>query len=103
MPALSNTRSFGRGISRDHGTLAVNRKHNLESRSLAHHRFHLDAAAMPLHDVLADRQNIVERHGGRIEVKSVVGQGTTFKIVLPVDSQSPVVAADPSAETASVG
>jgi len=37
---------------------------------------------------LAISQNIVERHGGHIEVKSVVGQGTTFKIVLPVDSQA---------------
>jgi two-component system NtrC family sensor kinase len=41
---------------------------------------------------LAISQNIVERHGGRIEVHSVVGQGTTFRIVLPVDSQNPVVA-----------
>jgi two-component system NtrC family sensor kinase len=40
---------------------------------------------------LAISQNIVERHGGQIEVNSVVGQGTTFKIVLPVDSQAPVV------------
>ena len=36
---------------------------------------------------LAISQNIVERHGGHIEANSVVGQGTTFKIVLPVDSQ----------------
>jgi two-component system, NtrC family, sensor kinase len=36
---------------------------------------------------LAISQNIVERHGGTIEVNSVVGQGTTFKILLPVDSQ----------------
>ena len=36
---------------------------------------------------LAISQSIVERHGGHIEVKSVVGQGTTFKIVLPIDSQ----------------
>ena len=36
---------------------------------------------------LAISQNIVERHGGHIEVNSVVGQGTTFKILLPVDSQ----------------
>ena len=38
---------------------------------------------------LAISQNIVERHGGQIEVNSEVGQGTTFKIVLPVDSQGP--------------
>jgi two-component system, NtrC family, sensor kinase len=40
---------------------------------------------------LAISQNIVERHGGQIEVNSVVGQGTTFRIVLPVDSQNPAV------------
>ncbi|MGO9516419.1 MAG: sensor histidine kinase [Candidatus Korobacteraceae bacterium] len=41
---------------------------------------------------LAISQNIVERHGGHIEVNSVVGQGTTFKILFPVDSQGPTVA-----------
>ena len=29
-----------------------------------------------------------------IEVNSVVGQGTTFKILLPVDSQGPAVAGE---------
>lgn len=38
---------------------------------------------------LAISQNIVERHGGDIQVKSVVGEGTTFRIVLPIDSQRP--------------
>ncbi|MFZ0311224.1 MAG: ATP-binding protein [Candidatus Korobacteraceae bacterium] len=38
---------------------------------------------------LAISQNIVERHGGTIQVKSVVGEGTTFTIVLPIDSQRP--------------
>jgi two-component system NtrC family sensor kinase len=47
---------------------------------------------------LAISQNIVERHGGRIEVKSEVGQGTTFKITLPIDSRRP--AADESGQTA---
>ena len=42
---------------------------------------------------LAISENIVERHGGTIEVNSVVGQGTTFKILLPIDSQSPVIRA----------
>ena len=41
---------------------------------------------------LAISQNIVERHGGHIEVNSVVGEGTTFKIVLPIDSQRPAIA-----------
>ena len=49
---------------------------------------------------LAISQNIVERHGGQIEVKSVVGQGTTFKILLPVDSQRPAVAEDVVTEKA---
>ena len=41
---------------------------------------------------LAISQSIVERHGGHIEVKSAVGEGTTFKIVIPLDSQRPAVA-----------
>ena len=52
---------------------------------------------------LAISQNIVERHGGQIEVNSVVGQGTTFKIVLPVDSQGPAFAAEQPGATVSVG
>jgi len=36
---------------------------------------------------LAISQNIVERHGGTIGVDSVAGRGTTFKVLLPVDSQ----------------
>ncbi len=43
---------------------------------------------------LAISENIVERHGGNIEVNSIVGQGTTFKIVLPVDSQRPAAAVE---------
>jgi two-component system NtrC family sensor kinase len=39
---------------------------------------------------LAISQNIVERHGGRIEVRSVVGEGTTFKIVLPIESRGAI-------------
>lgn len=40
---------------------------------------------------LAISQNIVERHGGSITVESAVGRGTTFRVLLPVDSQSSVV------------
>jgi signal transduction histidine kinase len=31
-------------------------------------------------------QDIVRHHGGRIEVSSAHGQGTTFNIIIPVDS-----------------
>jgi len=43
---------------------------------------------------LAISQNIVERHGGSIAVDSKMGQGTTFTILLPVDSQRPALAAE---------
>jgi two-component system NtrC family sensor kinase len=43
---------------------------------------------------LAISQNIVERHGGSIAVHSVVGQGTSFTILLPVDSQRQALASD---------
>jgi two-component system NtrC family sensor kinase len=37
---------------------------------------------------------IVQEHGGRIEVKSKVGQGTTFSVFLPVKApQSQAMAA----------
>jgi two-component system NtrC family sensor kinase len=45
---------------------------------------------------LAISESIVERHGGTIEVQSRVGQGTSFRVVLPVDSQRPEVS--PEAE-----
>ena len=51
---------------------------------------------------LAISQNIVERHGGNIELNSVVGQGTTFKIVLPIDSQLPAVASEADRAAAEV-
>ncbi len=43
---------------------------------------------------LAISQNIVERHGGSIAVDSKMGQGTTFTILLPVDSQRVTLASD---------
>ena len=43
---------------------------------------------------LAISENIIERHGGKIEVNSLVGQGTTFRIVLPIESQRPGVSAE---------
>jgi two-component system NtrC family sensor kinase len=51
---------------------------------------------------LAISENIVERHGGTISVDSVIGQGTTFKIVLPVDSQSPTAAPEADREFSDV-
>ena len=43
---------------------------------------------------LAISENIVARHGGTIEVSSAVGQGTTFKIVLPMGSQRAAIRAE---------
>ena len=55
---------------------------------------------------LAISQNIVERHGGHIDVKSVVGEGTTFRIVLPIESRAslePTALAGASATGRSAG
>jgi two-component system NtrC family sensor kinase len=38
--------------------------------------------------------NIVQEHGGRIEVESVVGKGATFTIILPIEA-GPTLAATP--------
>jgi two-component system, NtrC family, sensor kinase len=45
---------------------------------------------------LAISQNIVERHGGTIEVDTIVGRGTTFRVLLPVDSQKIAAGKDES-------
>lgn len=41
---------------------------------------------------LAVSRNIIERHGGKIQVQSELGKGTTFTIVLPVHGHANVVA-----------
>ncbi len=51
---------------------------------------------------LAISQNIVERHRGTVDVISAVGQGTTFKIVLPMDSQMPAAISDEERKLAEV-
>ena len=34
-------------------------------------------------------KKIVDRHGGRLDIDSVLGRGTTVKIILPVKMQPP--------------
>ncbi len=48
---------------------------------------------------LAISRGIVERHGGRIEVESKVGRGTTFTVTLPIESR-PAALADASSDAA---
>ncbi len=36
---------------------------------------------------LAIVDQIVRRHGGRLEMKSVLGQGSTFRVTLPAAEQ----------------
>jgi two-component system, NtrC family, sensor kinase len=42
---------------------------------------------------LAVSQNIIDRHGGKIEVQSKQGKGTTFTVTLPVDGSTEAAAA----------
>ncbi|MBI2843361.1 MAG: GAF domain-containing protein [Armatimonadetes bacterium] len=42
-------------------------------------------------------QKTVENHGGHVEVSSIVGEGTVFKVTLPVER--PVTSAPPEADT----
>ena len=41
---------------------------------------------------LSIAHGIVRAHGGRFEVRSEVGQGSTFRIVLPLDAEAPLPA-----------
>ncbi|HEX2201666.1 MAG TPA: HAMP domain-containing sensor histidine kinase [Longimicrobium sp.] len=41
---------------------------------------------------LAICREIVESHGGRLEVQSAVGEGTTFTVTLPLHSETPALA-----------
>ena len=47
---------------------------------------------------LAVSYGIIKRHGGRINVKSAAGKGTTFKVTLPVDSDADTVNINSKAE-----
>jgi signal transduction histidine kinase len=49
---------------------------------------------------LAICQNIANLHGGRIELESAVGVGTTFRVLLPLDEETSVVSAAPAPPTA---
>jgi signal transduction histidine kinase len=51
---------------------------------------------------LAISKGIVDRHGGKIEVESKPGQGTTFRITLPVDARVSEAAAVAAAGNALV-
>ena len=43
---------------------------------------------------LSISHGIIERHGGRIEVKSATGKGTMFTISLPIDADLNLTAAN---------
>ena len=45
---------------------------------------------------LATVQSLVELHGGQVDVESVVGQGTTFTVRLPLASVAAAAESDPA-------
>jgi two-component system, NtrC family, sensor kinase len=49
---------------------------------------------------LAISRGIVESHGGRVDVQSEVGEGTTFSVALPLDTPREMVGADVMATNA---
>jgi signal transduction histidine kinase len=49
---------------------------------------------------LAICQNIANLHGGRIELDSAVGAGTTFRVLLPLDEEAPVALDAPATPAA---
>jgi two-component system, NtrC family, sensor kinase len=49
---------------------------------------------------LAISKGIVERHGGRIDLRSELGKGTTFTVILPLDARSPELAGAGAASAA---
>jgi signal transduction histidine kinase len=48
-------------------------------------------------------QRIVREHGGRIDVESHVGQGTTFRVWLPSHERRPRLLGAPTPEATEVG
>lgn len=76
----------------------------LEEQARVFERFHRVGSSL-VHEVrgvglgLSIVRNIVEAHGGRIELESAPGRGSTFSIILPLDRKPAERASDAEAET----